>query len=153
MEGGVEDCHLRNLRKDLLHGPDTREVCRVVERSEGTALVDGLHNLIINHHRGGKIFAPVNHPVPHSGKLFQAFQNSMLLGEKSFENEFAPPPCGWEYPALWLPYPPGRGCASTEILRCRYAPPAPCRGLILFPCQKADTSTMSCRSSIPKLSK
>ncbi len=87
MEGGVEDCHLGDLRKDFLHGPDTREVCGVVQRSEGAALVDGLHDFIVDDYRGGKVFAPVNHPVPHRSKLFQTLQNAVLLGEKSFENE------------------------------------------------------------------
>ncbi|OPZ75914.1 MAG: hypothetical protein BWY79_01889 [Actinobacteria bacterium ADurb.Bin444] len=87
VERRVENGHLGDLGEDFHHGPNTHEVGRVMERSEGSAVFDGLEDLVGDDGRSGELLAPVDNPVSHRPQLVQAVQGSVLRGEKGFEDK------------------------------------------------------------------
>ena len=78
MESGVEHCDLGNIAHDGLAGVDAGDVGGVVERSEGDAVFNGLHNVIGDQNAGGKGLAAVNNAVADSVDLLHAGDNTVL---------------------------------------------------------------------------
>ena len=63
MEGGIEGHDLRNARKDGLHGMDTQEVRRIVERGEIAAEGDLLEYVVIDKDGTGEEVASLDDTV------------------------------------------------------------------------------------------
>ena len=72
VERGVEDHHLRSLRQDLRDSGDTLEIGRVVQRSEGDALLDPLYHLRGDETALREDGATMQHAVSDSADLVEA---------------------------------------------------------------------------------
>ena len=89
MECSIKYSDLRNCWKEFLHGHDTLEVCRVVERTEDCTFLDDIDNLIGNQAGLGDLHTAMQHAVTHSLNLFSRLQHAILWIEKMLlEDEF-----------------------------------------------------------------
>ena len=66
MECCIERNHLRDRRKHSLYRPDSKEMRRVVERSEIAADLNLLENILIDKSAGREVLASVHNPVSYS---------------------------------------------------------------------------------------
>jgi hypothetical protein len=63
MKRGVEDGDMREIGQRLLGAPDPREVCRIVERREGHAFLDGADRVVVDEHGAEEPRAAVHHAM------------------------------------------------------------------------------------------
>ena len=79
MESGVENSDHGLAGHNVLACLDTNQVCRVVQRSQGDALLDALHNLTVDDDRVGKLLTAVNHAVTHCVDLVRALDDAVMV--------------------------------------------------------------------------
>ena len=78
MESGVEHGNLGSVGHNCLASPDTHEVSRVVEGSQGDARLNGLDAGIVNDAGIGELHAAMEHPVTHGINLVHGLDDAFL---------------------------------------------------------------------------
>ena len=86
MESGVEHCNHGNVAHNVAAGVDADDVCRVVQGSEGSALLERFHNCIVDAHGGSKLLAAVNDAVADSVDLLHGGDNAVLGAGELVDN-------------------------------------------------------------------
>ena len=79
MEGGVEYADHGNVAHDLTAGIDAGDVCGVVQGSEGSAFLEGCHDLVGDKHGGSELLAAVNDTVTDSVDLLHGGHDTVFL--------------------------------------------------------------------------
>ena len=86
MEGGVEHGDHGHAGHELLAGLDADDVGGVVERGEGVALLNGVHDLIGDDDGLGELFAAVNNAVADRVDLLHGGDHAVLLIDKRVQH-------------------------------------------------------------------
>ena len=86
VESGVEHCNHGNVAHNVAAGVDADDVCRVVQGSEGSALLERFHNCIVDAHGGSKLLAAVNDAVADSVDLLHGGDNAVLGAGELVDN-------------------------------------------------------------------
>jgi hypothetical protein len=86
MEGGVEDGDHGHAGHELLAGLDADDVGGVVQRGEGIALLDGLHDLVGDDDGLGELFAAVDHAVADRVDLLHGADDAVLLVDEGVQH-------------------------------------------------------------------
>ena len=87
MEGGVEGDDLRDGREHFLHGVDTQQVRRIVERGEVAAEGDLLEDVVVHEDRAGEEVAALDDAMAHRLDVLEGLQNARLRVRQGFQDE------------------------------------------------------------------
>ena len=82
VESSVEHGDHRDVAHNGLAGVDAGDVGGVVQRSEGDALFDRLHDLVVDQHGGGKLLAAVDDAVTDGVNLLHRAYNAVFLARQ-----------------------------------------------------------------------
>ena len=86
MEGGVKHGDHGHAGHDLLAGADTGQVGGVVKRSQGDAVLNGLHHIVGDEDGLVEGLAAVHHAVTHSVDLLHGADDAVLSVHQSVQH-------------------------------------------------------------------
>ncbi len=84
---GVENGNMRHVRQVGQAGFDPGNVRRIVQRRQVLYFLDGVEDLIVDHHRAGEFFAAVHDPVPDSGDVIHAVNDAGLFFNQGLQDQ------------------------------------------------------------------
>ena len=87
VERGVEHGDLRGIGQNVLHGQNTFQVGRIVQRGQFETCLDLLLDGLIHHRAVLKVLAAVGHPVADRRDFGNAFQHAVLRIDERVENQ------------------------------------------------------------------
>lgn len=79
MECGIKYCYIRNARHQFHAGIDSHQVCRIVQRTEVSALLDNFDYFVIDDNRVCDLHSAVQNAVSDGIYFFQALDDAALL--------------------------------------------------------------------------
>ncbi len=88
MKRRVEHCHHRHIRHDLLAGIDADQICRIVERRQIVALLDGFQHLVIDDYGRCKLLAAVHHAVSDRVDLVKRLHYAVIRVCERVDHQF-----------------------------------------------------------------
>ena len=88
VEGGVEGNHLGDAGKGVLHGMDTQQVGRVVQRGKICAEGNLVQHVLVHQHAAGEEVSALHDAVTHGLNVFERAQHSGLRVCKGLQDEF-----------------------------------------------------------------
>ena len=86
MECGIEYCYVRNARHQFHAGIDSHQVCRIVQRTKISALLDNFDYFVIDDNRVCDLHSAVQNAVSDGIYFFQALDDAALLVYQSVQN-------------------------------------------------------------------
>ena len=86
MECRIKYSNIRYPRHDLLACTDTKNIGRVMQRCQRTALLDLTDHILIDQYGRRKLLAAMHHTMTNGFDLIQRFQDSMLRSYQSIKN-------------------------------------------------------------------
>ena len=86
MECGIKYCYVRNARHQFHAGIDSHQVCRIVQRTEVSALLDNFDYFVIDDNRVCDLHSAVQNAVSDGIYFFQALDDAALLVYQSVQN-------------------------------------------------------------------
>ncbi len=87
VESGVEGNYLRNAGKSVLHGVDTQQVGRVVERGKICAEGNLVQHVLVHQHGAGEEVSTLHNAVTHGLNVFQRLEHTRLRVCEGLEDE------------------------------------------------------------------
>ena len=88
MEGGIENSDIAYSRKDRFTSFNSGIVRGIVKGGECKAILDNVLHMLVNDDRLCHLLTAMDYPVPDGLNFFQALEDSNLLVDKFFTDQF-----------------------------------------------------------------
>ena len=86
MESSIKNRYHRYIRHNFLAGIDTDQVCRIVKRCQIITILNGFHDLCIDHYTACKLLTAMYDTVSDCIDLCQRFYDANLLVCQLFDH-------------------------------------------------------------------